>query len=186
MSDLDEAAVKKLKVAELRTELQARGLDSKGNKPVLVERLLEAISKVGEENGGEAMEESATEPQTEVTEEREETADEENKEEDVGEEEEEEEGEQEEQEGEQEEQEAKADESVPEADQANSAATDPDAEQVAVEPEGKPSEEVSLETTSEAAPKEESGTQKQENVPQADEPMETNLDVASTSQTAEG
>lgn len=179
MSDLDEAAVKKLKVAELRTELQARGLDSKGNKPVLVERLLEAISKVGEENGGEAMEESATEPQTEVTEEREETADEENKEEDVGEEE-------EEEEGEQEEQEAKADESVPEADQANSAATDPDAEQVAVEPEGKPSEEVSLETTSEAAPKEESGTQKQENVPQADEPMETNLDVASTSQTAEG
>lgn len=178
MSDLDEAAVKKLKVAELRTELQARGLDSKGNKPVLVERLLEAISKVGEENGGEAMEESATESQTEATEEREETADEENKEEDVGEE--------EEEEGEQEEQEAKADESVPEADQANSAATDPDTEQVAVELEGKPSEEVSPETAPETAPKEESATQKQENVPQADEPMETNLDAASTSQTTEG
>lgn len=35
----------KLKVPELRKELQARGLDSKGNKPVLVERLREAIDK---------------------------------------------------------------------------------------------------------------------------------------------
>jgi len=33
----------KLKVPELRKELQFRGLDSKGNKPVLIERLREAI-----------------------------------------------------------------------------------------------------------------------------------------------
>lgn len=33
----------KLKVAELRAELQTRGLDTKGNKPVLVERLKEAL-----------------------------------------------------------------------------------------------------------------------------------------------
>lgn len=38
----------KLKVPELRKELQSRGLDSKGNKPVLIERLREAIEK---ENG---------------------------------------------------------------------------------------------------------------------------------------
>lgn len=42
----------KLKVPELRKELQARGLDSKGNKPVLVERLREAIEK---EQGTKAM-----------------------------------------------------------------------------------------------------------------------------------
>ncbi|KAK7068033.1 hypothetical protein SK128_019253 [Halocaridina rubra] len=41
----------KLKVAELRAELQARGLDSKGNKPVLVERLREALET--EQEGGE-------------------------------------------------------------------------------------------------------------------------------------
>lgn len=35
----------KMKVPELRKELQARGLDSKGNKPVLIERLREAIEK---------------------------------------------------------------------------------------------------------------------------------------------
>lgn len=33
----------KLKVVELRAELNARGLDSKGNKPVLVKRLREAL-----------------------------------------------------------------------------------------------------------------------------------------------
>ena len=175
MSDLDEAAVKKLKVAELRTELQARGLDSKGNKPVLIERLLEAISKVGEQNGEDVMEESAgpTEPQAEITEDKEETAAEENKEEDV------------------EEEEAKEDETLPEGVEPISEATDNDpenSEQVAVQTEEKPSEKVSLETTeaSETAPKEESATQKQENVAQAEEPMETNLDASSTSQTAEG
>lgn len=36
MSDLQP---KKLKVAELRTELQSRGLDTKGTKAVLVRRL---------------------------------------------------------------------------------------------------------------------------------------------------
>ena len=38
----------KLKVLELRKELQSRGLDSKGNKPVLIERLREAMEQ---ENG---------------------------------------------------------------------------------------------------------------------------------------
>ena len=177
MSDLDEAAVKKLKVAELRTELQARGLDSKGNKPVLIERLLEAISKVGEQNGEDVMEESAgpTEPQAEITEDKEETAAEETKEEDV----------------EEEEEEAKEDETLPEGVEPISEATDNDpenSEQVAVQTEEKPSEKVSLETTeaSQTAPKEESATQKQENVAQAEEPMETNLDASTTSQTAEG
>lgn len=33
----------KLKVVELRAELSSRGLDTKGNKPVLVKRLREAL-----------------------------------------------------------------------------------------------------------------------------------------------
>lgn len=41
----------KLKVIELRAELQARGLDIKGNKAVLVERLREAL----EEESGQGM-----------------------------------------------------------------------------------------------------------------------------------
>lgn len=35
----------KLKVVELRAELAARGLDTKGNKPVLVKRLKYALEK---------------------------------------------------------------------------------------------------------------------------------------------
>ena len=49
MSDIIDPS--KLKVAELRAELQARGLDSKGNKPVLVERLREALETEHEEPG---------------------------------------------------------------------------------------------------------------------------------------
>ena len=41
MSDIIDP--NKLKVTELRAELQARGLDTKGNKPVLIERLKEAL-----------------------------------------------------------------------------------------------------------------------------------------------
>ena len=41
MSDIEP---KKLKVAELREELKARGLDAKGNKPQLVKRLEKAIA----------------------------------------------------------------------------------------------------------------------------------------------
>lgn len=41
-STLDPA---KLKVVELRAELSARGLDTKGNKPVLVKRLKDALEK---------------------------------------------------------------------------------------------------------------------------------------------
>ena len=79
MSDLDEAGVKKLKVPELRAELQSRGLDSKGNKPVLVNRLLEAISNstVTEANGGETVQQIAEQPQEEAEKMEEETPDEE-------------------------------------------------------------------------------------------------------------
>lgn len=41
-STLDPA---KLKVVELRAELSNRGLDTKGNKPVLVKRLKDALEK---------------------------------------------------------------------------------------------------------------------------------------------
>ncbi|XP_077531470.1 heterogeneous nuclear ribonucleoprotein U-like protein 1 isoform X3 [Haemaphysalis longicornis] len=47
MSDVD---VTKLKVVELKAELQARGLDTKGNKAVLVKRLQDAIDS-GETGG---------------------------------------------------------------------------------------------------------------------------------------
>lgn len=43
MSSLIDPA--KLKVVELRNELQERGLDTKGNKAALVQRLKEAIEK---------------------------------------------------------------------------------------------------------------------------------------------
>ena len=43
MSDLTEADVKKLKVAELKSELSERGLATNGNKAVLVARLIEHI-----------------------------------------------------------------------------------------------------------------------------------------------
>lgn len=35
----------KLRVVELRAELSTRGLDTKGNKPVLIQRLKEALEK---------------------------------------------------------------------------------------------------------------------------------------------
>ena len=41
----------KLKVVELRKELEVRGLEIKGNKPVLIERLREAL----EEEQGEEL-----------------------------------------------------------------------------------------------------------------------------------
>lgn len=47
-STLDPA---KLKVVELRAELGARGLDTKGNKPVLVKRLKDALEKELQEGG---------------------------------------------------------------------------------------------------------------------------------------
>lgn len=52
-----ELQVKSLKVAELREQLEARGLDAKGVKNTLAQRLQEAVDaeKASEENGGEAV-----------------------------------------------------------------------------------------------------------------------------------
>ena len=49
MSDIDPD---KLKVTELRDELKARGLDTKGVKAVLVQRLKEALESEGVESEG--------------------------------------------------------------------------------------------------------------------------------------
>jgi len=46
----ETATLMKLKVAELRAQLESRGLDSKGTKPTLVSRLQEAIDKDGKED----------------------------------------------------------------------------------------------------------------------------------------
>ena len=43
MSDLNEADVRKLKVAELKAELSARGLATNGNKAILVSRLIDEL-----------------------------------------------------------------------------------------------------------------------------------------------
>ncbi|XP_050722479.1 heterogeneous nuclear ribonucleoprotein U-like protein 1 isoform X2 [Eriocheir sinensis] len=66
MSDIADPS--KLKVAELRAELQARGLDTKGNKPVLVERLraaLEEESAANEDESPGGEEEAEEVPQEE-------------------------------------------------------------------------------------------------------------------------
>ena len=44
---MSEINIKKMKVAELREELQKRGLDTKGTKPVLLKRLEEAVLAEG-------------------------------------------------------------------------------------------------------------------------------------------
>ena len=167
MSDLDEAAVKKLKVAELRSELQSRGLDSKGNKPVLVERLLEAISKVAEENGEEAMEETTEEPQEEVAEAKEETPVQESQ--------------------------LDGDSKVPEieGDVTQTSETVPAAEPAEVVPppiEEKPSEkpEETVQAPEPTPQEEKAAAEKQEDETKTDEPMETSQEIPSTSQTTEG
>lgn len=43
MSDLNASAIKKMKVTDLRAELTKRGLDAKGLKQVLIDRLMAAI-----------------------------------------------------------------------------------------------------------------------------------------------
>ncbi|CAL1539438.1 unnamed protein product [Lymnaea stagnalis] len=76
MSDIDP---EKLKVAELRDELKARGLDTKGNKAALVARLKEALEDStggktdnegetqGDQEGDESQMEEAAEGQEEET-----------------------------------------------------------------------------------------------------------------------
>ncbi len=51
MSDIEP---KKLKVTELREELKSRGLDTKGNKAVLVKRLEKALKAEAAEAGEDA------------------------------------------------------------------------------------------------------------------------------------
>lgn len=51
----------KLKVVELRAELSKRGLDSKGNKPVLVERLKQALEEEKAAGGGGEVTEATRE-----------------------------------------------------------------------------------------------------------------------------
>lgn len=176
MSDLDEATVKKLKVAELRSELQARGLDSKGNKPVLVERLLEAISDVVQKNGNSldedgasAVEESAMEPQEEDAEEKDETSAEENQQESVK------------------DVESKVEEPLPVAEN-SSADQASDLEAVAAPVEEKPSEESSEKPAEsmEVPQEEESAAEIEKDVTEPAEPMETGQETATTSQTTEG
>ncbi|KAG0716808.1 Heterogeneous nuclear ribonucleoprotein U-like protein 1 [Chionoecetes opilio] len=85
MSDLMDPS--KLKVAELRAELQARDLDSKGNKPVLVERLRVALEEEaaaheeGDEVAGGEGEEEEQEEEEEVLQEAENEEEEEEEEE---------------------------------------------------------------------------------------------------------
>ena len=47
MSEINASAVKKMKVTDLRSELTKRGLDTKGSKQVLVDRLLAALESGG-------------------------------------------------------------------------------------------------------------------------------------------
>lgn len=168
MSELDEAAVKKLKVAELRAELQSRGLDSKGNKPVLVERLLEAISNVDDEkaNGEEPMEETAETSQEEVAEAKEETAPQESQ--------------------------LDVQEEVPkletELTQDNETASEStEVVDVPAPVEEKPSEEAQETVQApEPTPSEDKESEKREGEAKVEEPMETSQETAATSEVKEG
>ncbi|XP_055839487.1 heterogeneous nuclear ribonucleoprotein U-like protein 2 [Episyrphus balteatus] len=57
---MDVAKLEKLKVAELRNELQMRGLDTKGVKVVLIERLKTAIDNTPVEGGSSEINEVST------------------------------------------------------------------------------------------------------------------------------
>ncbi|XP_076359610.1 uncharacterized protein LOC143252002 isoform X2 [Tachypleus tridentatus] len=61
MSDIDPS---KLKVVELRAELQARGLDTKGNKAVLVKRLKSALNHEEKDDSIDAGDEISTDGDT--------------------------------------------------------------------------------------------------------------------------
>lgn len=168
MSELDEASVKKLKVAELRAELQSRGLDSKGNKPVLVERLLEAISKVNDEkaNGEEPMEETAETSQEEVAEAKEETAPQESQL-DV------------------QEEEPKLETELTQDNETASESTE--VVDVPAPVEEKPSEEAQETVQApEPTPSEDKESEKREDEAKVEEPMETSQETAATSEVKEG
>lgn len=171
MSDLDEAAIKKLKVAELRAELQNRGLDSKGNKPVLVERLLEAISNVEPTNGDQPMEHTSEEPQEGATETAEETPGQEKQPDDEAD-------------------EAEAQE-VEQVTQDNVTVSSEPAPALAAEAvpsviEEKPLEKVE-ETAPEPTPQDEEPTEKHEDESKTEEAMDTSQEIASsTTQASEG
>lgn len=67
MSDLAEADVRKMKVAELKAELSSRDLSTIGNKPVLTSRLIDHL-KEAEAAGEPAAAESVEEPSEPVAE----------------------------------------------------------------------------------------------------------------------
>ena len=64
MSELNASAVKKMKVTDLQSELMKRGLDTKGLKQVVVDRLLAALE---DDQVDEMATQATTKEETELT-----------------------------------------------------------------------------------------------------------------------